>query len=78
MANPQAFNTRSQDLPRWYHDVGQFYLAKRQHWFEDTLFNDRADFVEFPEWAVQDIDTEADWELMQIKMAVLEGLSEEE
>lgn len=71
MADPAAFTTRSQDLPEWYHDVGQFYLARPQHWFGDILFNDRAGFIAIPAWAVQDLDSEDDWQAMEIKLELL-------
>jgi pseudaminic acid cytidylyltransferase len=71
MGNIDAFTLRSQDLPIWYHDVGQFYVAHRDHWYGSSLFNERAMFIEFPQWAVQDIDTEDDWALMELKMRML-------
>jgi N-acylneuraminate cytidylyltransferase len=39
MLQPDTFNSRSQDLPLTYHDVGWFYFAKCETWqAEPTIF----------------------------------------
>lgn len=68
MAWPEHENSRSQDLEVIYHDAGQWY------WFNsETLQNKKSMFSEnsgsivINELRVQDIDTEIDWELAEIK-----------
>jgi N-acylneuraminate cytidylyltransferase len=67
MLQPEAFNSRSQDLPLTYHDVGWFYFAKCETWLaEPTMFSGRSTFVEIPPNRAIDIDTEEDWELAEL------------
>lgn len=63
---PEFLNTRSQDLEKVYHDAGQWY------WFaasklKDSLFTAHSGSIELDEKKVQDIDTEADWFLAEMK-----------
>lgn len=71
-ANPEFALSRSQDLEPRFHDAGQFY------WFdvaafktEGSLFMARTIGMELPESEVQDIDTELDWKLAEIKHKLL-------
>jgi N-acylneuraminate cytidylyltransferase len=67
MLQPEAFNSRSQDLPLTYHDVGWFYFAKCETWLaEPTMFSGRSTFVEIPPNRAIDIDTEEHWELAEL------------
>ena len=60
---PENELERSQDLPRAYHDAGQFYWgtvdAFRKH---DGVFSARSIPIVLPRYLVQDIDTPEDWE----------------
>jgi len=56
---PEYMQTRSQDLQPAYHDCGQFY------------FFNTASFLQMPESEVQDIDTEEDWKIAEIKYTFL-------
>lgn len=68
MILPDNYSKRSQDLEPTYHDVGQFYWSKVDVFKESkTLFGERAVGFELSELEVQDIDTEVDWELAEIK-----------
>ncbi|WP_421775363.1 pseudaminic acid cytidylyltransferase [Gracilimonas sp.] len=65
---PQHLESRSQDLPKAYHDAGQFY------WFiieevekEKKLFGENSGAIILPNASVQDIDTEEDWKLAELK-----------
>lgn len=65
---PQHALTRSQDLEPVYHDCGQFYFCrieplKEQH----TLVLDHTIPFIVPEDEVQDIDTESDWRMAELK-----------
>lgn len=65
---PENLNARSQDLTPAFHDAGQWY------WFHvpaflgsKTLMGGNSGGMELPASQVQDIDTEADWALAEIK-----------
>ena len=75
---PQYVRTRSQDLPTWYHDAGQFYFY-RVPAFRASLVADAATggyamrtvpFV-LDEMEVQDIDHLTDWELAEMKYQMM-------
>jgi pseudaminic acid cytidylyltransferase len=69
---PEHINTRSQDLPPAYHDCGQFYFIKTDLFLQNKkLFSDNSIGYEMPESEVQDIDTEEDWKLAEIKYSFL-------
>lgn len=63
MFNPDAFNTRSQDLEEAWHDAGQFYWGKAASWLaEMTIFGEASSPIILPRHRVQDIDTSEDWD----------------
>lgn len=65
---PEHTNTRSQDLEPAYHDSGQFYFLKIESFKEHKkLFTNNSIGYEMPESEVQDIDTEEDWKIAEIK-----------
>jgi pseudaminic acid cytidylyltransferase len=70
---PEHRSSRSQDLPPAFHDAGQFYwlnpVACRA---KGGLFTDRSGVLELPPERVQDIDTEDDWRLAELKHRLLE------
>ena len=63
-----AFSTRSQDLEKMYHDCGQFYACRTDAFLRDGT-TDVADLVPIylTDLEVQDIDTEEDWEIAELK-----------
>lgn len=62
MLYPEHQSTRSQDLPRVFHDAGQFYWGKSSAWLDRRpLFGRKSFPVLVPRWRVQDIDTPEDW-----------------
>lgn len=67
---PQFATKRSQDLPVAYQDAGQFYFF-RPAVLERTgmLITGNTIGMEVPETEVQDIDSEEDWALAEIKFA---------
>jgi pseudaminic acid cytidylyltransferase len=72
MANPEYLRTRSQDLEPMFHDAGQFYLIKTRALLEEkTLFCGNTAACELDEIRVQDIDTESDWKLAELKYRFL-------
>jgi N-acylneuraminate cytidylyltransferase len=65
-------NARSQDLEKVFHDAGQWY------WYNplkvgDSLFTDNSTAIVLDEDRVQDIDTEIDWKLAEIKYELLQS-----
>lgn len=66
MFYPEYKNTRSQDLQPTYHDAGQFYWMK----FEEGLRGKNNYGFEISELEVQDIDTEEDWKIAELKFSI--------
>ena len=65
---PEYMNSRSQDLAPAFHDCGQFYFLRTDAFLsENKLFTDFTISLEMPESEVQDIDTEEDWRIAEIK-----------
>jgi pseudaminic acid cytidylyltransferase len=67
MFYPEYQNTRSQDLEPAYHDAGQFYWME----FDTGLRGSNKLGIEIPESIVQDIDTENDWRMAEMKYKIL-------
>jgi pseudaminic acid cytidylyltransferase len=69
---PEYELTRSQDLPEFYHDAGQFYWVDVSQ-FRKTqrLIMPGARPIILPRKRVQDLDTPEDWELAELMAAVL-------
>jgi pseudaminic acid cytidylyltransferase len=69
---PEHISTRSQDLAPAYHDCGQFYFMQTDLFLKNKkLFSDNTIGYEMPESEVQDIDTEEDWIVAEIKYSFL-------
>jgi pseudaminic acid cytidylyltransferase len=65
---PEFAPRRSQDLPPAYHDCGQFYFFKTDTFLSTgKLVTDNTFAIEVPETEVQDIDTEEDWKIAEMK-----------
>lgn len=67
---PEYENSRSQDLPKEYHDTGTFYWYKTKEWLSGNL---KVGGIEVSETTIQDIDTETDWKLAEMKYKLLYG-----
>jgi pseudaminic acid cytidylyltransferase len=71
--NPEYSLTRSQDLEPAYHDAGQFYWFRVPAFLKtSTLIGSYTTGIVLPEWQVQDIDTEEDWILAELKYQALQ------
>ncbi len=70
---PEYENSRSQDLPKEYHDTGTFYWYKTQEWLSGNI---KVGGIEVNETTIQDIDTETDWALAEMKYKLLYNKSE--
>lgn len=65
---PENLNARSQDLPPAYHDAGQWYWFRTAAFLrESVLMGANTGSVVLPAASVQDIDTEDDWALAELK-----------
>lgn len=70
---PEHLDSRSQDLPKAYHDAGQFYWFKVEELLkEKKLFGKNSGAIVLPNTSVQDIDTEEDWKLAELKAKLLQ------
>jgi N-acylneuraminate cytidylyltransferase len=66
--HPEYLDSRSQDLEKHYHDVGQFYVFKTDPFkINKKLMMGNIIPMELPELEVQDIDNLTDWEIAEIK-----------
>lgn len=70
---PEFALTRSQDLERAFHDVGQFYWISSK-WFlaHKQLISSNTGAIVISELEAQDIDNETDWKLAEIKFKLME------
>ncbi len=77
MVWPEYLSTRSQDLPARYHDAGQFYFLKNSAFLkEKKLYVNNAGSIVYSALQVQDIDSEVDWMLAEIKFKLLKDEEE--
>ena len=68
MINDEYLSTRSQDLDKRYHDAGQFYWGSvEQILREKKLLTSNTGGIIISELEAQDIDTEVDWKLAELK-----------
>lgn len=64
--------TRSQDLKPFYHEAGQFYCYNITDYLAaDGAIKDRIVPYILPESEVQDIDTEEDWKMAELKFKLM-------
>ena len=72
---PQYLGSRSQDLEPTFHDCGQWYWFKVREFLETkNLFSAKSSGLELTNMEVQDIDTESDWRLAELKYEYLQSL----
>ncbi len=69
---PEYAQARSQDLEPYYHDAGQFYCLKVESFREqNAMVMKRTIPLILSEMEIQDIDTEEDWRLAELKYRLL-------
>jgi N-acylneuraminate cytidylyltransferase len=68
---PEHYRTRSQDLAPAYHDSGTFYWHKLEPWLAGKK---KAGGIVIDEDLVQDIDTEQDWKMAEMKYKIINNL----
>lgn len=72
MISPDNINARTQDLIPTYHDAGQYYWFNVNRFLQNkSLFSANTIAIITPESEVQDIDTEEDWEIAELKYKIL-------
>jgi len=76
--HPEHAFTRSQDLEKMYHDCGQFYCLKVEDFMrERKVVMPKTKPIILSEREVQDIDTEEDWMMAEMKYRLLNEGKEE-
>lgn len=71
---PQFENSRSQDLEKAYHDAGQFYFIQTEHFIRDkSIFGNNTGAIIINELEAQDIDSETDWKIAEIKYELIQN-----
>lgn len=69
---PEYAQARSQDLEPYYHDAGQFYCLNVESFHEQGgLVMQKTVPLVLPETEIQDIDTEEDWKIAEVKYRLL-------
>lgn len=76
---PENVHARSQDLQTHYHDAGQFYWVNAEAFLMNkNLFSDNTGVIILTELQVQDIDSETDWKLAELKYQLRQNNNEAE
>lgn len=65
---PEFENSRSQDLPKEYHDTGTFYWHRLEN---NSLVKGALGAIIISEEYAQDIDSESDWKIAEMKYQLL-------
>ena len=69
---PEYMESRSQDLDSTYHDAGQFYFLRTDALLQQKkVFLDKSKAIMYNSLEVQDIDTDIDWKLAELKYELL-------
>lgn len=74
MVAPEHLNTRSQDLEPVYHDCGQFSIVNAEAFRKSRrIIMEKTAAMIISETEVQDIDTEEDWALAEMKYRMMQS-----
>lgn len=70
--NPEYSQVRSQDLEPTYHDAGQFYWMRTEICLnQKKILTHNSGYIILTELEAQDIDTETDWKLAELKHQII-------
>ena len=68
----EHLNSRSQDLEPRFHDSGQFYWVKTRTIIKERkLYTDNSSAIMVSSLRAQDIDTDMDWKLAELKYKLM-------
>ena len=71
---PEYIRARSQDLEKQYHDAGQFYIYQSGEYLRRKgVIAENIMPLVLSELEVQDIDSEEDWKLAELKYRLMKG-----
>lgn len=70
---PNNIHLRSQDLEDCYYDSGLFYWLNQQPLIKKKLWTDNSSAIVLNSLVTQDIDTESDWKLAELKYNYLKN-----
>ena len=74
MLYPKNYSVRSQDFEPLFHDAGQFYITRSKALIaEKTMFCKHSSSIILRDNEVQDIDTEEDWQIAEMKFRLVYG-----
>jgi pseudaminic acid cytidylyltransferase len=66
MVFPENLDTRSQDLPDYYHDAAMFYIGTSQAWrAKRPILDGNSSFIQIGKYETIDIDDTEDWSMME-------------
>lgn len=69
---PENLKMRSQDLAKTYHDAGQFYMYNTKQYLKlGGVFKMNSTAIVVSDLEAQDIDTESDWSLAELKFDLM-------
>lgn len=71
--NKGAFNIRSQDLKKKYHDVGYFFCIKKKYLNKISQLDQLYSGIVIPKLRAVDIDNKDDWNLAEVLFKGLQG-----
>lgn len=74
---PECEMVRTQDLPKTYHDAGQFYWGKSSAWMDLKKMHSQGLGLVVPPWRVVDIDTLDDWHRAELLYQVMQVKKED-
>lgn len=68
----EYMRSRSQDLEKWYHDAGQFYIYDAKQYLRlNGAVSENIMPIFVSELQVQDIDNEDDWKIAELKYRLM-------
>ena len=73
---PQFANSRSQDLEKFYREAGQYYIYDTKKFIKaNAQILDNIVPIVIDEYHAQDIDTDTDWKMAELKYKLLHSIS---
>ena len=70
--NPECELSRTQDMPKTYHDAGQFYWGRSSAWKAMRKMHSGGFGLVIPHWRSVDIDSEDDWKRAELLYKILQ------